>query len=85
MNERLLRWYGQVKRMANDILVRQIYGSTAKGTRRGRPRKILTDAARELIKAKDNSNEDTREKAGDWIQWKRSMYGLGVNADVGLT
>lgn len=71
--------------MAHDRLVKQIPIRATEGTKRVKPQSRWVDAMRELIKARDISDDDFRELIGDWMQWKHSEYEGGVNGDDGLT
>lgn len=54
--------------MADEGLVKMIYSSKAEGTRRRRrPRKIWVDVVRQMIRARDISDEDVRGLTGDWM------------------
>ena len=46
----MLRWYGHVKRMDEDRVVKRVYVSECRGSRiRGRPRKRWIDSVRECL------------------------------------
>ena len=51
ITENLLRWYGHVKRMDADRVVKRVYVSECRGARiRGRPRKRWIESVRECLR-----------------------------------
>lgn len=67
--------------MADDRWVKKIYSSMVEGTTNGsRPRKRWIDVMREIIRARDVS-DDVRGLTGDGMQWKPFAFGDCINRE----
>ena len=57
----MLRWFGHVKRMDDEIMVKRVYDSGMKGRRdRGRSIRVWKDGVKEVITEKDLTLEQAR-------------------------
>jgi len=76
-DERMLKWFGHMERMARDRLVRRIYEAEVEGDRgRGRPRRRWIDCVKEVLGNRGLSLEEGRERARDRERWSDVVYGV---------
>ena len=71
-----LRWYGHVKRMNEERLVKRVWTAEARGKRpRGRPEKRWMDGVKKALDARGLTVEQGREKVGDRDGWRVVVNG----------
>jgi hypothetical protein len=72
--EQQLRWYGNVKRMEDGKIVKQVAEWKSQGKRkRGRPVNTWKDGIRESMKRRELKNEECMDRD----LWRRKIMSLG--------
>ena len=77
MNQGVLRWFGHVERMADERLVKRVYGSDIRGVRcRGRPRKVWMDGVHEILGRRGLNIQEAKECVQDRSEWRSICRGV---------
>ena len=62
MDQSILRWFGHVERMENDVLARRMYESEMQGHRcRERPYKRWMDGVKKVLYKRGLNNQEAKE------------------------
>merc|ERR1712002_564159 len=77
MDQGVLRWFGHVKRMGNERLVKRVYDSEVRDVRRiKRPRKSWMNGVNETLKRKGLNIQEAKDSVQDRNGWRSICRGV---------
>ena len=77
IDQSVLRWFGHVERMRDEMIAKRVYESDVRGVgRRGQPRKFWMDGIKDVLAKKGLNIQEAKVSVQDGHEWRSICRGV---------